>query len=296
MLHLSASPSPARTGSLMLLAPLASAVPDAFHGVNLDPAQHAQMLWGVQKLRGSVYLRDGAIDASQLTPEGLHVQVSDETSWHVISVQPDGDVVACARYRPHHTHAAPESLGVWSSALARSEAWSARLRSAIEQDMTLARVREIAFAEVGGWAVAEQWRGTTQAASTALSTYALAESLGGAIGITTATVRHCSSRILRKLGGRSLECAGDVMPSYFDPQYGCEMEILRFDSTAPSRKYGAHIRRMARSFLDLPVVCASPGWRHVALETRPRLLPSWASLTHRHVPCFAHRRLAPAPA
>jgi hypothetical protein len=269
-------------------------VPETFGGVEVNAAQHATMLAGMQRLRGQVYLRDGAITSAQLTADGCHVQAADEVSWHVLSLQPDGRVMACARFRLHDPQAAPESLGVWSSALARSAAWSNRLRAAIESDMSLARLRNLAYAEVGGWAVAEEWRRTTQAATTALSTYALAETLGGCIGITTATVRHCSSRILRKLGGRSLECAGTLLPSYFDPQYGCEMEILRFDSSAPGRKYDMHVARLARQLRDLPVICATPGLRMAAEETAQGLLPSLAALAERHVPCFGSGELVPA--
>ena len=294
MLLPSVHPSPSRPGTLVLLAPVASAVPDGFKGVEVDAARHATVLSGLQHLRGQVYLRDGAITQAQLTEDGCHVQAADDASWHVVSVQPDGRVVACARFRVHEGDVAPESLGVWSSALARSAMWSGRLRDAIQNDMSVARLRRVVFAEVGGWAVAEEWRRTTQAATTALSTYALAETLGGCIGITTATVRHCSSRILRKLGGRSLECGGQQLPSYFDPQYGCEMEILRFDSSAPGRKYHMHVVRLARQLRDLPVICAAPGLRSAAAETSPGLLPSLAALAERHVPCFGTGELAPA--
>ncbi len=293
MLLPSVRPSPARPRSLVLLAPTASVVPDSFRGVEVDAAQHATMLAGLQRLRGRVYLRDGAITDAQLTADGCHVQEADDASWHVVSLQPDGSVMACARFRVHEADVAPEALGVWSSALARSASWSGRLRHAIESDMSLARLRNIVYAEVGGWAVAEEWRRTTQAATTALSTYALAESLGGCIGITTATVRHCSSRILRKLGGRSLECAGEQVPAYFDPQYGCEMEILRFDSSAPGRKYDSHVARLARQLRDLPVICATPGLRPAA-NAPHGLLPSLAALAERHVPCFGTGELAPA--
>lgn len=294
MLLPSVPPSLARTGSLVLLAPTATAVPDEFGHVEVDAAQHATVLAGLQRLRGSVYLRDGAITEAQLTADGCHVQSADDLSWHVVSLQPDGRVMACARFRVHDADAAPETLGVWTSALARSAQWSTRLRDAIESDMTLARLRNIAYAEVGGWAVAEEWRRTTQAATTALGTYALAETLGGCIGITTATVRHCSSRILRKLGGRSLEWAGVLLPAYFDPQYGCEMEILRFDSSAPGSRYDTQVMRLAHTLRGVPVICATPGLRAAAAESSPRLLPSLAALAERHVPCFGSGELAPA--
>lgn len=285
-------PTLARPDTLVLLAPAATAVPTAFEDIDVDAARHAALLSGVQRLRGTTYLRDGAITAAQLTADGCHVQAADDASWHVVSVRADGQVMACARFRAHAADAAPESLGVWSSALARSAVWSARLRDAIEGDMTLARLRGLAFAEVGGWAVAEEWRCTSQAATTALSTYALAEALGGCIGVTTATVRHCSARILRKLGGRSLMAGGVTLPSYFDPQYGCEMEILRFDSRTPGRKYDLHVARLARTLRSLPVVCATPGVRLASSPAGVR--EALASLAEGHAPCFVQGGLATA--
>lgn len=283
-------PTLARPDTLVLLAPAATHVPTAFEAVEVDAARHAALLTTVQHLRGTTYLRDGAITPGQLTTDGCHVQAADDPSWHVVSVRPDGRVMACARFRVHAADAAPESLGVWSSALARSAAWSTRLRDAIESDMTLARLRGVAYAEVGGWAVAEEWRCSTQAATTALSTYALAEALGGCLGITTATVRHCSARILRKLGGRSLQAGPDPVPAYFDPQYGCEMEILRFDSRAPGRKYDLHVARLARTLRTMPVVCATPG---TARAPRPvRGFGTLVSLVEGHVPCYGQGGLA----
>jgi hypothetical protein len=282
------SPSPQHaSGSLMLLAPASDAVPSTFQDVDVDPRQHEHLLSQVQRLRGHVYCEDGAITPAQLTADGRHVQEADQFSWHVVSVQPDGEVTGCARYRPHAPKVAPEELGVWRSALARDPAWRSSFRQAVVHEIDLAWARGLSYVEVGGWAVARQWRGSLHAFETALSTYALASGLGGCIGITTATVRHCSARILRKLGGRSLELAGLPLPSYFDPQYGCEMELLRFDSSEPNGRYTAHINHMAARLLNVPVVTARASTsRGSATHRRPPMLPTMAALAARHVPCF----------
>jgi hypothetical protein len=57
--------------------------------------------------------------------------------------------------------------------------------------------------------------------------------------MTTATARHASATILRRLGGAPLEADGEMIPSYFDPRYKCQMELLRFDSRRPSGRYAA---------------------------------------------------------
>jgi hypothetical protein len=75
--------------------------------------------------------------------------------------------------------------------------------------------------------------------------------------VTTATVRNCSSRILRKLGGRPLDWDGDQIPSYFDPQYGCEMEVLRFESSRPTAKFSHWIECIFDQLSNVRVVTPS---------------------------------------
>jgi len=241
---------------LLLLAPSAHVVPDSFARLRVDGERHARLLADIQRVRGRAYLEDGAITSDALTPDGRHVQHMDETSWHVVAVDPHDRVLACARYREIVGDASSADLGVWRTPLAADPSWRTRLRHAVRGDASRARRRGVAFVEVGGWAVERSKRGGVCAFQTAAATFALAESLGGCIGITTATVRHCSARILRKLGGASLAVAGLAIPSYFDPHYGCQMEILRFDSATPSPRYVRQIRRLSALLADAPVVAA----------------------------------------
>src|SRR5205085_1986583 len=88
-------------------------------------------------------------------------------------------------------------------------------------------------------------------------TYCLAQILGGCIGITTATLRHCSSSILRRIGAASLESAAGPLPAYFDPKFGCEMEVLSFDSDCPAPKYMVLVEKLRSEILRVPVICQS---------------------------------------
>lgn len=252
-----ASASRPRQSRLMLLAPSAAFVPGCFRSVHVDAERHEDLLAKLQRLRGRVYSQDGAIERAELTVDGRHVQEIDDQSWHVLSVQPNGEVTGCARYRSHDPDVQPEDLGVWHSALAHDERWQEQLRRAVGREIRLARQRKVSYVEVGGWAIAEDLRFTREAADIALSTYALAQAVGGCIGITTATVRNCSSRILRKLGGCSLELGGRLLQTYYDPQYRCDMEILRFDSSAPNPRYQRRIDRLLSGFGRLPVICGA---------------------------------------
>jgi len=293
MLYLSPSRSLSPVGSMMLVAPREAVVPDTFNAVNVDGSQHERLLHQVQRLRGRTYLDDGAIAAADLADDGRHVQAADDAGWHVLSLQEDGRVAACARLRLHRPDCPPSALGVWSSALAKSTAWSDRLWQALEADLGLARLRNVHYVEFGGWAVGDEWRGTTMALTTAMATYALGECLGGFVGVTTATVRHCSSRMMRKLGGHSFTAEGASVPSYFDDRYGCEMELLRFDSKRPAQRYGPMVKHAVRSLLEVPVVCADSATAAVA-DTHHGLLKSLMNRAERHVPCLGAGGLVPA--
>jgi hypothetical protein len=78
----------------------------------------------------------------------------------------------------------------------------------------------------------------------ALGAYSLSRSLGGCVGITAATRRHHSSSILRRIGGRPLTADGVELPPYYDPQYACGMEMLRFDSSFPNPRYEGWIEEI----------------------------------------------------
>lgn len=253
------SPLPSTTttavDSLLFLAPSAAAVPRHVTRTSVSAAAHEHVLAQVQRLRGEIYLHDGAITEDQLTTDGRHVQAADASSWHIVALGDNGDVAACMRYRTYTGEVSPERLGVWRSALARASAWSGRLRQAIAEDILAASRTRSHFSEIGGWAVAPRLRGA-RGALMGLWPYALAETLGGGLGVATATARNCSAEMLKRMGGRPLSVAGETLPAYFDPDYGCEMEILRFDSRAPSDRYRRHVERLIETAANSLVICA----------------------------------------
>ena len=271
---------------MVLLAPSAAAVPETMENHASDSFLHERFLSGLQRLRGRIYLKDGAIERRQLAPDGRHEQPADYQSWHLLATDSLGTVCGCARYLPHPNTAEFAQLGVSRSALAHSEQWGAKLRAAVDAEMAVARERNISFVEVGGWALVEELRLTTAALKIALVTYSLAKLLGGCIGIGTATHRHASSSILKRIGGRPLELDGTEFPSYFDPQYKCQMEILRFDSRCPNPKYTGLIDELTASLLGLPTISRTgvlEPLRRVLDETRT-YAPAGISLHTRRQP------------
>jgi len=238
-----------------LLAPPVASLTKIFQSVLVDFLQHAWFLGEVQRLRGRVYLQDGAVENHQLSADGRLEHPGDPKSWHLLITNSVGQISGCMRYSPadgasfHH-------LDIARSALACSSKWGMRLRNAIEAKKADAQRREISYAELGGWALTEEVRGSRLALRMAVTMYALAELLGGALCTTTATTRHRSSTILKKVGGYGLVSDGLELPPYYDPQYKCEMEILRFDSHSPNPKYKLWVEECRKHLANLTVICA----------------------------------------
>jgi hypothetical protein len=239
---------------LIILAPAEGEVPDTFLQVEEDANLHATLLAQMQTLRGARYLKDGAIAAPQLSADGRHRLAVDEKSWHLLVLDKGGSVCGGARFRRTSNRIAFSELGVGASSLAQSDLWGMKLRSAVEADLELARRRDVAYFEFGGWAVAEDYCCTTEALRIALGLYSISRSFGGGVGITAATRRNHSSSILRRIGGRSLVTDGVELPAYYDPQYSCEMEILRFESGLPNPRYEVWIEEIRTHLFTAPVV------------------------------------------
>lgn len=244
-----------RRGKLVLIAPADSGVPPRFMNVLDDTQAHQQLLTSVQRFRGELYLGEGAIQPFQLSADGCHCQAADKRAWHVLLLDHENQVYGCSRYLAHSNSVSFSDLGVANCALANCATWGRRFRAAVESDISLARKRGLAYAEVGGWALAPAMRNTAEALRIVLATYCLARTLGGSIGIGTVTVRHRATSILRRIGGRSLITSGMELPRYFDSQYGCEMETLGFDSSSPNRRFAAGVQEMCSHVSAAPVVC-----------------------------------------
>jgi hypothetical protein len=239
---------------LILLAPYAARVPAQFRKARVDPRRYGSILVAMQKMRGRIYLEEGAIGPQHLDSNGRHHSHADTESWHLLTLDDKGAVSGCVRYHEHPNTVSFHELGVKSSAIAECRQWGTKLRAAVECDLAAARQQAISFVEVGGWALAKERRCTGEALRTALAMYGLAQILGDCVGMATATVRNRSASILRRLGGGDLEIEGEKVPPYYDPQYECQMEIVRFTSSTANPKYWRWIDQIATTLLDVPVL------------------------------------------
>ena len=242
---------------LVLLAPAKCNVPLAFREARSDHGQHERLLHEMQQLRGSVYLSDGAVERWHLTKDGRHRSPEDYDSWHLLAIDEAGRIIGCSRYLHCENTISYSELGLQYTISAQTVEWERQLQVGVESELNTARLRDLAYVKVGGWALNETIRNTAEGLSIALATWGLAQLLGGCLGIATVTRRHSSSSILRKLGGSSLEINGVPLPPYYDPQYKCEMEIIRFDSRVPNPRYREWVDQIRLSLLSTPVICGN---------------------------------------
>src|ERR1041385_1351428 len=160
---------------LILLAPDEARVPKRFRNVVIHPQRHGEILADMQKMRGRIYLDDGAVASHQLDEDHRHCTPADRESWHLLTLNDHGRVSGCVRYREHRSEVSFQQLGLQECALAQSRKWGTKLKAAIESDLAAARALAISFVEVGGWALAKERRCTGEALRTALATYSLAQ-------------------------------------------------------------------------------------------------------------------------
>ncbi len=237
-----------------LLAPPETPSGGAFGRPNINEQLYDQFLTGVQKLRGRVYLKDGAIQESELEEDGRFCMPGDKRSWHFLLIDNAQKVIGGARYLVHPNTVPFDQLRIHHSALAKDQKWAAKVRSAVEQDLRVARERGYSYVEIGGWALAEEWRGTRAALEILVASYALAHLWGGCLGACTATARHGSSSILRRIGGSSFQLNGETLPAYEDAQYGCQMELLRFDCRTPAPRFAPLIAQLRAKIAGVSIL------------------------------------------
>ena len=240
--------------SFQLLAPAQSQFTARFARTKKNEQLYDQHLSSMQKLRGQVYLKDQAIKDWELDEEGRFHMHGDEQSWHLLLLDESKEVIGCAKYLVHPSTVSYPMLHVSQSTVAKHSVWGGKVRAAVEADLRRCRDNNLAYVEVGGWALAEEWRNTRAALEILVGSFALAQIWGGCLGSCTATVRHSSSSILRRIGGTNYEWDGNPIPSYFDAEYGCDMELLHFDYRSPSPRFLPLIKQLETSLVKATVV------------------------------------------
>jgi hypothetical protein len=145
------------------LAPSDRAVPPRFGTVDSDPIRYQNFLADAQRLRGRIYLEDGAIEPEQLVESRHQLEIGRG------KLAPAGgptDTAGCLVARGIANTPTPPGLpnSQW-----RARRWPAatiqghRLRKSVEAELELARRLNLPYVELGGWALDQSIRGTMEA-------------------------------------------------------------------------------------------------------------------------------------
>src|SRR5580704_370825 len=118
---------------IVLLAP-ASYEAGPFHH-RVDRTSYDRLLANAQRLRGKIYVRDGAISPALLTDDGRHRQEADRESWHLLIVNEDSSVKGCVRYCVHSNNFVFSDLEVSRSSVFVSKSMEPTVRRAIQRDI-----------------------------------------------------------------------------------------------------------------------------------------------------------------
>src|SRR3954469_5716366 len=168
--------------SFQLLAPTKPGNAQHFSHLAKDEHLYSQFLSGMQRLRGAIYLKDGAIRSCELDDEGRHRMQGDEQSWHLLLLDERKSVIGCARYLVHTGDVSYDRLRISHSTLAHHRVWGSKVRAAAEAGLRCVRDARLSYVEVGGWAVWEELRVTRAALEILVGSYALGQLWGGCIG------------------------------------------------------------------------------------------------------------------
>ena len=233
----------------------------------MNTRMHSDLTGDLQRLRGNAY-REYAPLAATFLPDGRHYQELDAQSWHILLQNEDGRVVGCSRYRT--VPLAVDHLLSNHSPIAKCPVTGPLFRLAMEQQFALAQKRGLNYGEAGAWALSEEARHSTAAVNIALMSFVLAERLGGGMGVTTATTRHRSSAILKRLGGSPL---GGFEP-YYDPTYDCMIELLQFDIEKLESRYAVKLDDLRAQLRCTPIICPNEITRSADCNYIPNVLIS----------------------
>jgi hypothetical protein len=223
---------------------------------NLESASYAgslsyqALLAGMQKLRGTAYLKEGVLGEHDLTSDGRYIAQFDAASWHILIVHQQ-EVIGSISYEPiskvSTSHLPP----------GQSAEWSAMARLVVEEQIDHTHRTGLPFVVVRDWVMVEDLRCSTEAIRLLLVVFALARYLGGASGLAIASSRHSVAAIFRRVGFSTFIAIDSEVARVFDPKLRCEVELLRFHSELLNPRYLGWVREFERAIIaSIPVISA----------------------------------------
>ena len=178
----------------------------------------------------------------------------------------DGQVCGTLRVTVHRSGCRVSDLAAFSCALFFEPEWKWRSKRILLAFLQRAWTAGLYVAETGGWALGKNLRGGKKGALLALSGWAITRLVGGAKILGIVTTRCGASRLTKYLGGSELRDEQGYVPPYFDWRYGCEMEVIEFDSRQVNPIFETSVKGLCDYFLRISAV--KPGEAQPSLSGR----------------------------
>ncbi len=211
--------------------------PDAF-SMTRDSDLRYDFMFELFKMRGSVYLQDGAISEENLDKFGKYVSPHDKYSWQVLlldsSKKPHGGLRIrfwdFENIRAHFMQTHAKEL-IDRMDCDNQKVYQESIIRFLDEEM-----RTKFFGEVAGLVITDYEKNSPAALLLVAFCFAFGEFVGGFNALVSATERHYSNRIMRKIGGHRIphKETKEYLNTFFDSKYNCNMEYIVFESACPA--------------------------------------------------------------
>src|SRR5262245_29480124 len=223
---------------LSVVPPLITACDDPVDGETFSSfVEHAAAISEIQRFRARVYVAHGALPASALDGRGRHFQWFDFENHHLCLRNGAGQIRGCLRLRLHNRGVKLHDLRIHELIRRLPMPLAETCNRAVVALLERSCSEGLRFGDVGGWAVDEELRQSRVSVLLPVACWVVYPILHHVLAVASATTRHQSSEILKRIGGFALRYGSEELPQFVDDFHGCEMELLGFDSRSPQPRY-----------------------------------------------------------
>lgn len=247
-----------RDVDLTVVAPSSAHVPEWLTNVLVNEGMYRNLVDEIQRFRGYVYVKDKAIPSSSLDEQGRHYSEYDFRAWHIVLRDRRQELCGAIRVglMPWTRINDISDLQVvqYLARLSAGNDEKATLQTVVRNFLENCRTIQPTVWEPGAWAVSEDMRRSRLAPVLAASIWSLGRAIGGAAGVSTATTRHGSSEILKKMGGFELAFNGAPLPPFYDTYHECFIELVGFDSDYLNPRLETTVTEIQDYIKGLPII------------------------------------------
>lgn len=205
----------------------------------------------IRRLRGKVFLADGAVTQEHLDESGSYHTSLDHRAWHIYLAGNDGEVPACCTLMLHRNVVEVQELRISELLCHIQDDRRGLYESAIQSLIREAARLNVGFGEAAAWAIDQKFRNHCASMMMIIASWPLYQTLGNAIIIGAPTSRHHTSSIEKRMGGFPLALQGSPLGPFHDAPHGCDMEFVWFDSQRPLSRFAQIISEMRSHFEKL---------------------------------------------